>query len=95
MAVGGRFVFVITQPDDGLRLLSQHLVEIVNRVAAQDDDCIWIGFAKISFGNFRCLAQRYCIANRAQRGIDRIRQQMNFQRLALAGHHQGIRAGGN
>ena len=50
---------------------------------------------QIRASNFCRRKQSYRVANRAQRGIDGLGEQMNFNRLALAGNDQGIFPVGN
>ena len=69
-------------------------IQIVNWIATKNDQRI--GCAVFKCFNVRKLAacsdrkQSHRVTNRAERGIDGVREQMNFNRLTLTGNNQAL-----
>ena len=84
------------EPNDIFWLLFRRPIQIVNRIAANNDQRINFGAVKIF--DIACTfyyggKKRNRVANRSKRHIDCPSQQMNFNRLPLAGDDQSIFAG--
>ena len=95
-----RLVFVIAKANDGLRLAlrprpAQIGGRVVNRVAAEHHQCLDLaGVQRLRevgnhfFLRFRRVEENDCLADVAERGVDRVNHEMNRLRLAMAGNHQ-------